>query len=306
MDDGMLLDALFVTIAVLCLPIGFGRGIVREVFVTAGLLLGSLIGGSWARPWGSDLAELLDVGIDTGQFIVSTAFLVGGVLLFGYAGAAAAKVPAPRRWGRTAGAGLAVGNGAVAVGLILRDIERFFGGTAAVGRIEESEIARVLLREFGWVLVGAAAGMLVLTVVALMVRDKTPPMTPAPSRDSSWPVPAPVPSKRHPRLRWGRDDGKVEPVERGYDVSTGRYAGDAPAVTNTMPVAAVGPASWSMDRALGRPNGYDEWLNVTRPSDEQRAEVTSAGIGEDNTRCASCGERLAPGEAFCPRCGRAR
>jgi len=148
MDDGMLLDALFVTIAVLCLPIGFGRGVIREAFVSAGFLFGALLASSWARPWGIDVAESLDINVGTGQFIVSTGFVVGAALLFGYGGAAAAHIPQPRRWTRLTGAVLAVCNGALIIGLILRDIERFLADGDAIRQREDRSHFRLAVDRF--------------------------------------------------------------------------------------------------------------------------------------------------------------
>src|SRR5688500_11869186 len=104
MDDKMLLDALFVALAVLCLPIGYGRGLPRELFVTGGLLLGVMLSNAWARPWGADLADAFDFDVETSQFVVSMLFICGCTLLFGYGGAAAANLGVPRRWSRFAGA----------------------------------------------------------------------------------------------------------------------------------------------------------------------------------------------------------
>jgi hypothetical protein len=307
MDDGMLLDAFFVTIAVLCLPIGFGRGVIRETFVSAGFLFGALLASSWARPWGIDIADSLDITVGTGQFVVSTGFVVGAALLFGYGGAAAAHIPQPRRWTRLTGAVLAVCNGALIIGLILRDIERYLADGDAIQRIEESEIADVLLREFGWVLLGAAGTVFVLMLGGLLVRERAPTVAPlAASSPQVWTAPTEERQKRRPRLRWGRDDGKVEPVERGFDPATGRYQSDAPTFGDTMSVAAVAATTWSLDRAHGLPRGYDEWLNVSRPPEERRVTPDPPVARENDARCESCGERLAPHEAFCPRCGRAR
>ena len=302
----MVLDALFVTIAVLCLPIGFGRGAIREVFVSAGILFGSLAADSWARPWGLDVAESLEIDEGTGQFIVSMAFIAGATLVFGYGGAAAAKLERPRRWARFTGAPLAVCNGALIVGLILRDIERYLADGDALQRIEASEIARVLLRDFGWVLIGIAGAAFILILGGLLVRERdlvAPLAAPAPA---GWAAPPEERKKRGPRLRWGRDDGKVEPVERGFDPATGRFQADAPHFGDTMPVAAVGTATWSLDRAQGVPRGYDEWTSVSRPPDDRRNSPEPATVRETEERCESCGERLASHEAFCPRCGRAR
>lgn len=300
----MLLDGLFILIALLFLPIGFRRGLTREVFVSAGLLAGAKLADSWARPWGNDLAELIDTRNGAGQLAVSTAFIVGGALLLGYAGASAARVERPGIWGRLAGAVLAVLNGALIAALILRDIERFLADDGTQRTLEESRIARTLLRDFGWVLIGMAALTLLAIIISMIAggrQGRSPAMvTTAPT----WQAPAAT-GKRKRRLGWGRDDGKVEPQARGYNPALGRYEADAPHHSETMPIAPVGPNAWSIDRAQGRTYG-NEWLEVAKGRAESAQPAVSQPPDSSTSRCLSCGERLTSNDAFCPRCGRAR
>lgn len=288
----MLLDGLFVLIGLLFLPIGFRRGVSREVYVTAGILAGATVARSWARPWGLDLAELVDARNGAGQFAVSAAFVIGGALFLGYGGAAAARVHEPRIWGRVVGSLLAVINGALIAAFILRDIEVYLADEGTERSLEESRIAHTLLRDFGWVQVGMAGLMLAAIAVSLIAGDRNE----RPRTVASEPTWQPATSdagtgKRARRLGWGRDDGKIEPKASGFDPVQGRYGADAPHYGETMPIAPVSPTTWSMDRDQGNPAG-GEWLSVSQSAPP--------------LRCLSCGERLTPDDAFCPRCGRAR
>jgi hypothetical protein len=305
MDDKMLLDALFVAIAVLCLPIGYGRGLPRELFVTGGLLLGVALSNAWARPWGADLADFLDIDVETGQFVVSMLFICGTTIVCGYGGAAAANLDRPRRWSRLAGAAMAVCNGALITGVVLRDIARFLTDEGTIQRIEDSEIGRILLRDFGWVLIGAAGLLFAFMIGSVLTRDRSAPAVATVA--TPWVAPAPLEETkgRRPRLGWGRDDGKVEPQTRGFDEATGRYIADAPSINETMPIAPIAPAAWSLDRASGPSTSYDGWIDVRRPEGIP-ADTSVTPPSDDIPRCVSCGERLSLGEAFCPRCGRAR
>jgi uncharacterized membrane protein required for colicin V production len=297
MDDSMLLDVLFILIALLFLPIGFRRGIAREVFVTAGILAGATIAASWARPWGVDLADLVDARNGAGQVAVSTGFVIGGALVLGYAGAAAARLDESGIWGRITGAILAVINGALIAAFVLRDIERYLADDATNRSLAESRVADALLRDFGWVLIGMAAFVASVIAVSLIAGDRRTPAQPVAA--PTWQPAAATGGKRKRRLGWGRDDGKVEPQASGFDPTYGRYAADAPHYGENVPIAPVAPATWSMDRAQGRPVG-SEWLSVgqsARP--EPPAEPAPL-------RCLACGERLTSEDAFCPRCGRAR
>jgi hypothetical protein len=307
MDDKMLLDALFVTIAVLCVPIGYGRGLPRELFVTGGVLLGVTLSNSWARPWGADFADLLNIDVETGQFAVSMMFICGSTILFGFGGAAAAHIETPRRWSRLAGSLLAVCNGALITAFVLRDIVRFLADASTVDRIEESEIGYILLRDFGWVILAAAGLLLVLMLANMAFGDRGTAATPIVSATPEWSQPlAEKPVGRRPRLRWGRDDGKLEPQGRAYDPATERYEADAPNFSETMPVAPVSPTTWSMDRAQGPTTNFDSWVDLRRPDQELGQTEGITPVPVDAMRCQSCGERLGPNESFCPRCGRAR
>jgi uncharacterized membrane protein required for colicin V production len=305
MDDASVLDALFGVIAVLLLPIGYRRGAIREVFSTAGIFTGAALAASWGRPWGSDLADLMDIRIGTGQLVVAAGFVVGAMLVLGYGGAYAAVRNVPRLWGRLAGAVLAVINGALVAAYILDYIDTLLDDDDARRTLADSEVATVLLDEFGWVLVGGAGIALAMILLAtLFGRERNELRVAAAAPSAPGQRPWAQEQRRGPRLRWGRDDDKVEPVERGYDPATGRYTADAAHYAETMPIATAPRGSYP--GSDGGPVTGNEWIGFGQ---SQAGFTPAASAGESQgeaIRCPSCGERLASGDAFCPRCGRAR
>ncbi len=304
----MLLDGLFLLTGLLLLPIGFGRGVQREVFVTAALLAGTTLSAAWARPWGQDLADAINVRTGAGQFSISAAFLIGSVVVLGYGGSAAARVERAGLSSRMAGAVLAVINGGLIASLLLRDIERFLADAATERSLKESIVAWTLLRQFGWVVLGAGLVVLVLISVSL-ISNRQGALVAGQDRSGgrAWQRSDRVDRGRKRRLGWGRDDGKVEPRSTAFDGRTGRYGADAPRFQETMPIAPVDSSMWSVDRARGAFVGGSEWLQIaTEPPGPAGTPVdpVTVGAASEAIRCVGCGERLRGEDAFCPRCGR--
>lgn len=302
MSTSLILDVSFGLLALLFLPIGYRRGVQREVFVTAGVLAGAQLSASWARPWGSDVADAIDVRTGIGAFAVSAAFIVGAAVVLGYGGSGAANPRDPGRWGRAVGALLAVANGTLVAAYLLRDIERFLADAATERALARSRVADVLLRQFGWVVVGMAAlGALAVAVVLLRRRDSA--VTLAPAVSAAWDPPPLATSPRKPRLGWGTDEGKVEPARRAFDSASGRFAADAPSLHATMPMAPVAPPP---DRAGNWRGDRSEWMEIAPRDPNGWAPRAADPPVPTGPRCAGCGEALTPEDMFCPRCGRAR
>jgi hypothetical protein len=306
MSNALILDTLFGIIALLFVPIGLRRGALREVFVTVGVLTGAQLSASWARPWGSNLADLFKLRVGLGEFIISMLFLIGTIILFGYGGAAAFHLPEPRLWGRLAGGALAVVNGALIVGYILRDIERFLTDPGTERTLEQSSIASTLLHQFGWVVLVAGLIMVIPMLISLLVGQREEKSFATPSAESTtWTEPAPSAMIRRPRMTWGTDEGKVEPVVRGFDSAIERYATDALSAQQTIPLAPVQVAAWPQDRAKPWSGASTEWVEVH----SQTAGGSSAAGQElspngSRSRCTGCSELLSADELFCPSCGR--
>jgi uncharacterized membrane protein required for colicin V production len=267
MDDYVLLDILLGLIVALFAAIGFWRGAVKEIVVTAGVFAGSALAFSWADPWGGDLADLVDMRADVARIVVAAIALIAATLVLGYGGSALVGSPDVGLSSRLLGAGLAAINGGLLLHYCLWNIERFLTDEGGQEALDQSEVSRVLLRHFGWLLVGAA-GLGALAIVAgQMVRRRRAVVSLVPAAEVVEPLPASSHDaggrQRPARLPRVADAGKYEPVARGYDPASERYAADAPSAGQTMPLPPVDAANlaYGGGRGAPAPGNYegDEW-----------------------------------------------
>ena len=306
MDDAMLLDGLLILIVLLFVPIGSWRGVAREAIVVAGVLAGAAVAAAWARPWGADLAELTGMDVGVAQFSVAMVALLGSTLLLGYGGSVVAHAGAPGLAGRIFGGLLGAVNGVLLTAYTLRFVDRFLADQGTEQAIDESVVARVLVEEFGWVMLALVTSAGIAVLGAFLLRRRSAPAL-APAAESVESLDARTP--RAPRLAWGRDDDKVEPAGRGYDPASGRYAADAPSVHQTVAMPAVDPQRIAVDRAEPHTDfAGGEWFERAAAlrggtGAESPARSETSG-GTRNERCPACGEVVRSDEAFCPRCGR--
>lgn len=171
MLPSILLDAILVVILLMMVPLGFLRGGLREVCTAAGLMFGMLLANEWAGPWGTWLAERLDVEPGAARFLVAVVIVVLAGSVLGYGGSAAFSYR-PGPGGRMYGAYIALFNGIVLAGyLINRVIARVYDGTAP-DLIANSYVARALSAGFGWVLLVCALGVLGGTLFGMFVRER--------------------------------------------------------------------------------------------------------------------------------------
>jgi len=275
MTDQLLLDVLLALIIVLFGLIGFWRGAAREGLVTAGVFAGAAIADSWARPWGGDLAQLVSIRLGLAQLIVAGVALLLATTILGYGSGAVLNLPVPSLPARLAGAALAAVNGALVLRFGLRFIERFLVGAGTDQVLDESRLSWLLLRQSGWLLLGAALAFGLTIFVAMMIgrrggRDvaaDSPAVVFAPGHHE-------VTLQRPVRLPRQADEGKLEPASRGFDRATGTYAADAPHVRETIPLP---PES----RDLGQNGGRS-----IPASESWRHQSTRAGAQSPRSRLA--------------------
>lgn len=152
----LVLDLLLILLIALFAPIGYWRGPVKELLVTLGVLFGILLADFWARPWGSDLADITAIGSSGGAFVVAMAFMVTVTFVLGY-GAGAAIAPANfTPAARAIGAGIALFNGILLVAFSLQYVRVFLLSPATEEALYDAYIVQFLLDQIGWVLLVVA------------------------------------------------------------------------------------------------------------------------------------------------------
>jgi uncharacterized membrane protein required for colicin V production len=286
MTDQALLDALLALIIVLFGLIGFWRGAAREGLVTAGVFTGAAIADAWARPWGGDLARLVSIRLGIAQLIVAGTALLLATTILGYGSGAVLQLPSPGLPSRLAGAVLAAVNGALMLRYGLRFIERFLAGDSTDRVLDDSRVSWLLLRQWGWLLVGGALVFGLAILLAMVInREAEREFAAQGLAGASYPHHLDVaPLQRPVRLPRQADEGKIEPASRGFDRASGTYATDAPRIEETIPITPATrdlglnggrsvPATAAWRDNAAQPGGYssrantarDEWLHWPQP-----------------------------------------
>ena len=337
LETELLLDVLFGAIVLLFVPLGVWRGVAKEAMVAGGILLGAAIADAWATRWGDDLATEVDLAPDTARFVVAALALVGCAVVLGYGGGAALGRVPQGVLARLAGGLLAGLNAALLLAYVLAFIERYLRGDG-LGAVDDGIVGRALLRDFDWLLVGAAGLLLACVLLGLLVtsirRRREPPDLATADADGGYLTPR----QRPVRLAQGGDAGKYEPAES----RPGRFGGPG-TIGQTTPLAGRaetrlsegepgGTGTWPRPRPTAGSDPYgnghapappvaDEWLRrasaMTRPgerdatpeppgADPQPAEPRrrfGADYGASGT-AGSLGRRAQDSDQRrCPTCG---
>ncbi len=242
MSSSLLLDGLLLLVVLLFIPIGLWRGGVREAIVAGGIVLGGALAGSWARPWGDDLASQLDLRPQTARFLVALAALLGATLCVGYAGGAALRPGAPGLLGRVAGGLLAGLNGLLLLGYGLGFLDQYVLEPKTVPALSDGLVSRFLMHQLGWVLLALVVLIVVgiLTAVAASAtrRDHAEELEEDIVGDAAM-VGGAVTRPRPVRVPHLADAGKFEPLQRaGMPSDAGQKLGARLSDTTTTGLRA--------------------------------------------------------------------
>jgi uncharacterized membrane protein required for colicin V production len=319
MNDDIVLDILLGAILFLFAAIGFWRGAAKEGIVTGGIFSGAAIASSWAMPWGADLADMIDARVGLSRLIVASIALFLGTVFIGYLGSALIVPVKTGLFDRFFGAFIAALNGGLLLHYALSFVERYLADESANRVLARSHISKFLLREFGWYLVGVASAVFVAILIGFEMRRReriallSRPLVEDPSGMYS-----DAARQRSVRLPRSADEGKYEPQARGFDPQTGRYAGDAPRLDDTIAMPPIDP---STSRFGGGTNGAgavsgSQWYErpiadpgsqtqsaASQPTSPYIAQRPSSGSRQTEMRCRLCNGEIGPNDSFCPRCG---
>lgn len=173
MLESLALDALLILILFLLVPVGMYRGGVREVCVSAGLLLGILVSASWAERWGNSLADISGIDDGVSRFIIAVATIVVVTGVIGY-GAAASFAHRPGPGGRMLGGLIALANGVVFLGALIQLVSTHLYEGIYPEIVRRSYAGRALSSGFDWVLLAVAAVALLAIIFGMIVRERDP------------------------------------------------------------------------------------------------------------------------------------
>lgn len=321
----LVLDILLILLILLLTPIGYWRGPVKELFVTLGILFGVLLSDYWARPWGTDLADMTSLTAGSGAFLVAMIFLITSTFILGY-GMGAALAPARHTTvTRVLGAGVAALNGALILSFALQYIRLFLLSDINEASLNKSLVTRTLLNDIGWILLLAAIVAVPVIIYVLVTgyrayaldtdeqRVAYAPVAPrgrAVSRDAALPprVPATAAGAEHPSYKAEPAPAatpatrETRPLVVTESVHTAEPAPNDDLVeqmSDTDPHIVL-PKS-ARDGKSARDTA-DTPANAEDPISDEATSQLPAGY----VHCRTCNAVLGPGMAVCPNCGTPR
>ncbi|MDI3341925.1 MAG: CvpA family protein [Sphaerobacter sp.] len=298
MNVYLLLDILLLILIALFVPIGFWRGVQRELLVTLGILFGAALAAEWAEPWGADLAGFAGLREAGGAFMIAVLFLIGSTFLLGYGAGAALPLPRPGWVARVFGALVAGVNGALLLSYALQDIRFYLLSDQNPAFLERAAVAQFLATGIGWLLLGSAVVALPLVVLlALLGRGSYVEEVPAE-------VPNPAVDPAATRLFPPRVSSSLN------DEATVAYKTEPP-VTATRPTdetlpVRVQPGTDSAPRGGGA--AVDAELAALLQDGQETIQIQTTPHGESSPpvvdgKCPHCHADVSNAEVFCPRCG---
>ena len=227
----LVLDFLLVIIFLMMIPIGFYRGGLRELSVSAGLLLGIMMAEAWASRWSNLYERLFGLGNGGATFLMGVTIAFGITALIGYGGSSVLSYQ-PGPGGRLYGAYLALFNAMIVAGFLIN----LYVDTIVTGMDSEAVttgiVARMLSDGFGSVLLVATVGVGIATIFGMFVRERSadlPGYQPQPVmyqpgaatrpyrvEDANPPVEAGPPVRIREVTNWKNEDENARPDPSRY------------------------------------------------------------------------------------------
>ena len=202
---------------------GLRRGGIKEGTALIGVLLGALLVEFWAQRWGQTLSERSGLHINNAVLLLSLALLIGTALFSGYGSGLFFRRTTMKSGERIAGALLGLLNMGLLTSFTLRYTqELYFNETDPTQPVQswirESIVSRFMLNWLGYVLLGAALTLGIVSIVmatlrlerlAATPRPPAKPAKPAPSASQSKPAQAAQPAPQ------GQALGQPKPADPG-------------------------------------------------------------------------------------------
>jgi hypothetical protein len=261
---------------------GFWRGVAKELFISASLLLGYVLTLEWAARWGTWIGDKTRFETAEGQYVAIVGTLLLLTLLIGYLGCNVAGLPPADLPGRFGGLVLGAANALFAIAILITRSEQLVLDRDQRNTLADTRVGEWLSGNFDWLMLGIAASALLVLVVSLFSRRRRSAIvsviTPPPAGSSGFKV---------------RRGAPLAP-EAEKITGSGSFGGwpDTTGMAHTVPLTRVGDPSRFTDRPAPVQPASEE-IQIAFPPSQQEV-----------IRCVSCGERITESDRFCPRCGR--
>lgn len=196
---------------------GLRRGGIKEGTALIGVLLGALLVEFWSRRWGQSLSERSGLHINNAVLLLSLLLLIGTALFSGYGSGLFFRRRTMKSGERAAGGLLGLLNMGLLASFTLRYTQLLYYNEVDPTQpvqswIRESIVSRFMLNWLGYVLLGAALTLGLVSMITATLRlgrlAATPRPAPQPTKPAATgpskpaqpagPAPAPAPSQPKP------------------------------------------------------------------------------------------------------------
>lgn len=288
MNTSQFIDIAIAGAVILLAVAGFWRGVVKELFISASLLLAYILTLEWAADWGRWVGDQSRLSVAEGQYVVIVATLAVLTIILGYVGCTIAGLPPADLPGRFGGLLLGAANAILAITILVARARQLVLNDGQRQTVSETQVARRLAANPEWVFLALTACAFVVVIGGLINRRRRLSVItfagPPPGGASGFKI------RRSTPL--APEAEKLDRSAVGEDASRLGAWPAAPELVDTVPLTRVGDPSRHTDRPFASelPRFGGE---INDQSD--RVEVI---------RCISCGERITEKDRYCPRCGR--
>jgi hypothetical protein len=277
-----IIDIAIVGVTLLLGAAGFWRGVAKEVFISASLLLAYLVSLEWAARWGGWIGDHTALSTSEGQFAAIVGSMVVGATLLGYIGCTIAGLPPADLPGRLGGLLLGAANAVFIVSVLIERARQLVLDADQRHTLADTRAGQWLSANVEWVTLAVAGVGLAIVMGGAVVRRRRLTIVTAAGR----------PATGASGFRVRRSAPLAPEAEKISGAGAFASWPDGSSTADTVPLTRVTDPSRHTDRsapAVEAPRTFDVDFVPSR------TEVV---------RCVSCGERVTENDRYCPRCGR--
>ncbi len=199
---------------------GVRRGSIKEGTALIGVLLGALLVEFWSRRWGQTLSNRSGLHINNAVLLLSLVLLIGTALFSGYGSGLFFHRRAIKTGERIGGGLLGLLNMGLLTSFTLRYTQQLYFNEVDPAQpvhswIRDSIVSRFMLNWLGYVLLGAALALGIVSMVAATLRLGRLAATPRPASQTAKPAGGSGQSKPAQPVGQGQAAGQPKPADPG-------------------------------------------------------------------------------------------